>query len=258
MIRRREARRGRWRFVAGAVAFSVLIAGCTGGGGAGPGPDPGPDPTAPVPTGIPDDFELSEELAARVLSSTVGISGVACGRLANGSGFAIADDLIVTSAHVLLGVDEVRVSTFDGRELIGIPVAFDPDADLAILEVTDAALAPLTLAAETAEGTTGMLVGWEPGPFADPTPFRIERRVTVRIETVGGTDRVERRAWLLAAEVDSGDSGAALVDGAGEVIGVAFAASTEDAGVAYAVRASEVDALISRGLDPNLTIPGCQ
>jgi S1-C subfamily serine protease len=249
----RGERRG-WRRLGACVAAIAVVAGaCAGSGGV----DSDPTTTPPTPTGIPDDLGLSDESVARVLASTVGISGVACGRLANGSGFAITADLVVTNAHVLLGLDEVRVATFDGRELIGIPVAFDPDADLAILEVRGAGLEPLPLAVETADGTAGMLVGWESGPFADPTPFRIERPVTVRIETVGGTDRVERRAWVLAAEIDRGDSGAALVNAAGEVVGVVFAASREEPGVGYAVRVSEVDVLIGRGLDPNLTIPGC-
>ena len=40
-------------------------------------------------------------------------------------------------------------------------------------------------------------------------------------------------------------------------MGVAYAASRQGSGVGYAVRASEVDALIDRGLDGNLVIPDC-
>jgi S1-C subfamily serine protease len=102
-----------------------------------------------------------------------------------------------------------------------------------------------------------MLVGWEAGSIADPTPYRVQRRVTVRIETVGGDTRVERPAWLLAADVEPGDSGAALIDRTGEVIGVAFATSTAGPGVGYAVRSSAIDALLAAGLDPNLSVPPC-
>ncbi len=249
----RPPRRGPRRGVALAIALAMVISACARGGTV----DAASTPTTVPASGIPDDFGLPEDLVGRVLASTVGISGVACGRLANGSGFAITDELVVTSAHVILGIDEIRVAMFDGSERLGTPVAFDPEADLAILEVAGAALTPLALDTDAEVGTTGMLVGWEAGPFPDPTPFRIERRITVRIEAVGGTDRIERPAWLVAASVDLGDSGAALVDRSGEVVGVAFASSREEADVGYAVRATAVEALITRGLDPNLRIPDC-
>lgn len=253
MITPRSHRRTPRRLFAGALAVLLIASGCLGDDS-----DEATSITTPEDPGVvPEDHGLSDARVAEVLPSTVAVSGVACGQLAAGSGFAIGDDLIVTNAHVILGIDEIRVDTFDGRELAASAIAFDPDADLAILEVPDAGLVPLSLASDTAEGTTGLIAGWEPAPFPDPIPFRIDRPVTVRIETVGGDARVDRKSWLLAADVAAGDSGAALVDRNGDVVGVAFAASRDAAGVAYAVRASEVDALISRGFDANLVIPDC-
>jgi S1-C subfamily serine protease len=224
----------------------------------------GDDGTAVAPTtvpvtiaGVPTDHGLDDETLAAVLASTTAVDGVACGRLASGSGFAVTEDLVVTSAHVVVGIDEIRVHTFDGRTLAATPVAFDPDADLAIVRVDGAGLTPLPLAADAAPGTTGVVVGWERGPFADPTPYRVQRRVTVRIERVGDTVRIERPAWLVAAEIDVGDSGAALVDRTGEVIGVAFATSTAGDGIGYAVRSSAVGELLAGGLDDNPVIPDC-
>lgn len=219
----------------------------------------GADTSAATPAdeGVPADHGLDDETLATVLASTTAVDGVACGRLASGSGFAVTEDLVVTSAHVVVGIEEIRVHTFDGRMLTGTPVAFDPDADLAIVRVDDAGFTPLPLAADAAPGTTGVVVGWERGPFADPTPYRIQRRVTVRIERVGDTLRVERPAWLVAADIDVGDSGAALVDRTGEVIGVAFATSIAGEGVGYAVRSSAVGELLANGLDDNPVIPDC-
>lgn len=247
-------RRARWHVVAVVIGLALLAAAC--------GDDTPPTPTTTSDPGstdatIPEDHGLSDATLARVLASTVGIDGVACGQLASGSGFALTEELIVTNAHVILGIDEIRVHTFDGRSLVGVPVAFDADADLAVLEVAGADLVPLPLSDDATPGSTGVVVGWETGPFADPTPYRIDRRVTVRIERVGGTERVERPAWLVAADIDLGDSGAALIDTGGEVIGVAFATSTEGPGVGYAVRSSAIDDLLAGGLDPNLTVPPC-
>lgn len=250
MTYRPPNRRALLCFSAGAALLVLLAGAC--------GDDSESTTTTPPESGtIPGDHGLSDALLADVLTSTVGIDGVACGRLASGSGFALTETLVVTNAHVIVGIDEIRVHTFDGTEFIGVPVAFDPDGDVAILEVADADLTPLPLTNNASPGSTGVLVGWESGAVADPTPYQVTKRVTVRIETVGGTERVERPAWLVAAEIDVGDSGAALVDRTGEVIGLAFATSTEGPGVGYAVRSSVIDDLVAEGQDPNLTVPPC-
>ncbi|MDW3218393.1 MAG: trypsin-like peptidase domain-containing protein [Acidimicrobiales bacterium] len=253
MTGRRGDRRASRRLVATIVGAALVLAACGDAASS-------TDSTLSTPVdavGVPTDHGLSETRLAEVIASTVGIEGVACGRLAHGSGFALTAELIVTNAHVILGMDEIRVFVFDGRELRGVPVSFDPDADLAILEVADADLVPLPLAADAESGSIGAVFGWEDGPFPDPTPYRIERPVTVRIERVGGTERIERRSWLLAAEIDLGDSGAAMVDPSGEVVGVTFATSTATRSVGYAVRSSEIEALMARGMDANLTVPDC-
>jgi S1-C subfamily serine protease len=250
MTFRPRNRRAIARFTTVAIALSLFTGACA------TGTTPTSDSLSDS-DGVPREHGLSDVTLARVLESTVGIEGVACGQLASGSGFALTDHLVVTDAHVIVGIDEIRVHTFDGRELTGIPVAFDPIADLAILDVTGADLAPLPLTGTAEQGSTGVVVGWESGPAPDPTPYRVEQRVTVRIEAVGSDERVERPAWLVAAEIDVGDSGAALVDRTGEVIGVAFATSTQGEGVGYAVRSAAIEELVAAGLDPNLTIPPC-
>ncbi|MFT5200788.1 MAG: S1-C subfamily serine protease [Candidatus Aldehydirespiratoraceae bacterium] len=237
-----------------AVLFIALIASACG--------DDGTSTSAASPTTIeegvvPSDHGLSDELVAEVLPSTVGVSGVTCGRMSSGSGFALSNTLIVTNAHVIVGIDEIRVHTFEGETLMGVPVAFDADRDLAVLKVDGADFVPLPIADQANDGSTGLLIGWESAPFPNPTPYRIEKAVTVLIVPVGGTEPVERPAYLLAAEVDTGDSGAALVNQQGEVEGVVFATSVAGDGVGYAVRASALADVIATGFDPNLTIPPC-
>ncbi|MEM7142111.1 MAG: trypsin-like peptidase domain-containing protein [Actinomycetota bacterium] len=243
-------RRARRRFVAGVLVAIVVLSGC------GDDSEPAATVESPVDSDpVPADHGLAQEQLDAVIASTVGIDGVACGRLANGSGFALTDDLVVTNAHVIVGIEDIRVNTVDGRTLTGIPVSFDADADLAILEVQGAELTPLPLGEGSAD-SIGVLVGWETDT-PDPTPYRIVRPVTVRIESVGSTQRIERRSWQLAAEIDLGDSGAAMVDDDGEVVGVAFATSTATDQVGYAVRASVLEDTVAKGMDPNLTIPDC-
>ena len=56
-------------------------------------PDPGPPPTVLLDQAIHD----------RVLQSTVKITGEACRRIQEGSGFIAAPGLVVTNAHVVAG-----------------------------------------------------------------------------------------------------------------------------------------------------------
>ncbi len=210
-------------------------------------PDPGPPPAS---DGLPP------ELLARLVDSTVWVSGLACGRDREGSGFAVADDLVATAAHVIRGLDNVNVTFTDGRSLPAIPVLYDTVDDLAVLRVAGASMVPIPLG-DAADGTVGALIGWESDPRPDPTPFRIDRPVTVQITEVGGVDTVDRPSWLLAANVEAGDSGAVLVDGSGVAVGVAFATTKRHAGVAYAVRATTLSEKLKGDLSAVAEVAGC-
>ncbi len=56
---------------------------------------------------------------------------------------------------------------------------------------------------------------------------------------------------IIASGLRPGDSGSALVNDAGEVVGVAFAIAPDDAGVAYALTTRELDAALqeNRGIE---------
>jgi len=240
------------------VALVLVLAGCSADASGpiaststrpplGNPPDAGP---------APDADGLDATVRDRVAASTVRITGIACGRSSEGSGFAVAEDIVVTNAHVLLGVDAPVIERPGYDDLDATVVAFDAVNDLALLKVDGAEFVPLELG-EAPDGTVGGVFGWEPGPELEVTPFRVDRPVTVRIEAVGSDERISRPAYLIAAEIESGDSGAALVDGEGLVVGVAYATSTRATTTAYAVRSEMVQELIGAGLDADLVVPDC-
>ncbi len=234
----------------------VLAAGC-GSGTSIESPSGRPPLASPPDPGRPPDTDgLTADVRDDVAQSTVRVTGIACGRTTEGSGFAVGGDLIATNAHVLVGLNTPTIELGDGTSLAGDIVAFNVIDDLALIRVHGADFEPLPLG-PAEEGTVGAVFGWEPGPTVDPTPFRIDRPVTVRIEAVASDERIERRSWLLAAWIEAGDSGAALVDPSGTVVGVAYATTTRGSSVAYAVRAERLEALITVGPDPDLIVPGC-
>ena len=218
-------------------------------------PDPGP---APEHHGL-----APEELAAAVESS-VRVSGPGCrGIVREGSGFAVGDgDLVVTIAHLMVGMSEPAVELADGRVLEAVPVAIDRANDLAVLRVDGAGLVPLPLTEVVPDGTVGAVLAWEAEGEPDPTPFRIDRPITARTDVVAGKDRVERPSWLLAAAIEVGDSGAALVAPVGgrlAALGVVWSASRRGGvEVAYATRAGALERLLaSSDLDQRVEVPEC-
>ena len=238
----------------------------------GPVGDPDPVPTStrpplddpPDPGPVPDDHGLSEADLALAVASSVRVAGPACrGIVREGSGFGVGDgDLVVTIAHLMVGMEEPEVELADGRRLAAVTVAFDPVNDLAVLRVPGAGLRPLPLSEAAPDGTLGAVLAWEEEGAPDPTPFRIDRPVTVRTEPVGGGDQIERPSWLLAADTEVGDSGAALaaeLDGRITVVGVAWGASRRGGGgVAYATRSGAVERLLdSSDLFQPAVLPDC-
>ena len=249
------------RLAALVVAASILAACGDGGPGeaeSAPTSTRPPLASPPNPPDPPDDDGLSDSARDRIAASTVRVSGIACGRLSEGSGFAVADDLIATNAHVVLGLSGPTIETLDGRSLEGRVVAFDGVLDLALIRVDDAGLDPLPLTDEAPDGTTGAVFGWENDPRVEPTPFRVDRPVSVNILEVAGDGKVRRPSWLLAADIDPGDSGAAVVNVDGEVIGVNYSRSANNTRVGYAVRAETLAGLIDEGFNTNLIVPDCR
>lgn len=222
-------------------------------------PDPGP---------VPDDHGIDSDVLAEIVDSSVQVFGLSCNVAREGSGFAVLDgDLIATNAHVMIGVTEPSVRLTDGRELAASLVAFDAVNDLAVLHVDGAGLDPLPLSGTSPDGTVGAVLAWDDqpasGPGPAPIPFRIDRPVTVLTNIVDGSERIRRAAWLVAADVEAGHSGAGLVtirSGAPVVVGVAWGASRRpDGGVGYATRADQLEKLladtdISARVDP----PNCR
>jgi len=101
-----------------------------------------PPPAAPVD--LPPDAE-AQALARSALASTARITSSGCGEgLAVGSGFFVSATHAVTNAHVVAGSDGTTV-TLGGITFDAVVVAFDEQADLALLHVAGANAPPLRL-----------------------------------------------------------------------------------------------------------------
>nr|MDQ3643777.1 trypsin-like peptidase domain-containing protein [Actinomycetota bacterium] len=201
----------------------------------------GPSPSTGPP---PGDVALPPAVRDRVAASTVKVTGTACGRTLSGSGFSTADDTIVTNAHVVAGVDRPSVLRTDGRRLQATVVGFDPNRDLAVLRVPGLDRAALPVA-DGDEGDEGAVYGHPRGSDALVIkPARIEDKVNARGLDLYGDSAIRRQILILSAALSPGDSGGAVVDTSGRVVGVAFAIAPDEPSTAYALDSVELRAVL--------------
>ena len=211
---------------------------------------------APDPGASPGSSGLSTELANQVVRSTVKVEGIACSRIQDGSGFFVASDLVVTNAHVVAGEDETTVELSDGSTLDAEVVAFDPQRDLAVLR-TEGGGAPSLPLRDAVEGDIGGVFGRPGGGPLEISPFRVADQVAARGRDIYDNSETTRDVLVLAAELAPGDSGSALVDPQGRVVGVAFAVAPDKRGVSYALAIDELEAVLAGDLASARDTGGC-
>jgi len=199
----------------------------------------------PGDVGSPPFGGLASDIAARVSQSVVKVEGRACNLIQQGSGFVAADDLVVTNAHVVAGESETIVLTPEGRRLDAVVVEFDPNRDLAVLRVVVLDLAPLERGNGDV-GTTGSVIGYPGGGQQQESPARIVEEITAQGTDIYRDEPTDRGVFVLAAALEPGDSGGALFDAQGRVVGLAFAIDPGDVNTSYALTGDEVDHSLDR------------
>jgi S1-C subfamily serine protease len=168
-----------------------------------------------------------------------------------GSGFIIdRDGIILTNAHVVSGVDQVKVTLKDGRTFQGKVQGIDGPSDLAVVKIkgNNLPVAPLGNFKEVQVGDWAIAVG---------NPFGLGNTVTLGIVSnlrrssaqVGIPDK--RLDFLQTdAAINPGNSGGPLLNEQGEVIGINTAIRAEAQGIGFAIpidTAKEIKDRLARG-----------
>jgi S1-C subfamily serine protease len=179
----------------------------------------------------------------RAGSSVLKVRGTnACGRGIEGSGFVFADDRLMTNAHVVAGVRDPQIIVGDDT-LDATVVFYDSDLDVAVLEFDSGAIPvlPFTKPDDPAQAKDAIAILGYPqdGPF-DIESGRVRSKQTLRSPDIYGDGAVIRDVYSIRGLVRPGNSGGPIVDSAGEVVGVVFAASVTDDDTGYALTADQV------------------
>ncbi len=171
-------------------------------------------------------------VAAEVQPSVVAIMvRAADGSGGQGSGVVLDEEgHVLTNNHVVAtatGGGQVRVTLLDGRVLDAEVVGLDPSTDLAVLSLADAPddLVPLPLGSsdEVQVGDPVMAIGNPLGLSGTVTTgivSALDRPVTTQSVGVAAGEPVVTDAVQTDAAVNPGNSGGALVDREGRLIGI--------------------------------------
>ncbi len=156
-----------------------------------------------------------------------------------GSGVIIsADGYILTNNHVVEGADELKVSLTDDREFVAKVIGADPKTDIAVIKVEADKLPTITLA-DSDNIRVGDIV------FAVGNPLAVGQTVTMGIvsakgRSVGLLEDVQGFESFIQtdAAINMGNSGGALIDAKGRLVGINSAIispSRGNIGIGFAV-----------------------
>lgn len=211
------------------------------------------DPLAPAPdtpVAAPNDSLAVDPAVAAIQPSILKIRAVApsCSLRMEGSGFVIGPGVVLTNAHVVAGSDAAIVED-GGVTRQAIVVLYDPDRDLAVLDVPGLTRPALTFADQRAgTGDDSVVAGYPlDGPFT-LTPARVRADITLRGPNIYDDRTVTRDVYTLRAPVRPGNSGGPLLAPDGSVLGVVFGAAIDNPDIGFALTAAEVQPVVAAGL----------
>jgi serine protease Do len=204
----------------------------------------------------PSDQEALDAYSQAVINVAERLSpSVANVRIRRGGGSAVVitpDGFMLTSAHVVARTRGGRASFVDGRELEFSVVGSDPLSDLAVLRAEGNELIPAELgdAEHLRVGQLVVAIG-NPHGFTGSVTAGVVSALGRSLPTRSGANvRVVDNVIQTDAALNPGNSGGALADGRGRVIGINTAVAGVGLGLAVPINAatrSIIAALMTEG-----------
>jgi serine protease DegQ len=168
-----------------------------------------------------------------------------------GSGVIVREDgYVLTNHHVIEGADNIWVGLWDGRITSAQLVGSDPETDLAVLKFEGAKLTAASFAPPEAlqAGDVVLAIG---------TPLGYSQSVTMGIVSATGRNEYSLSRFedfiQTDAAINVGNSGGALVNSEGDLVGINTAAMTRtfSTGINFAIPAASarrvLDQIIQHG-----------
>ncbi len=239
-----------------------------GGSGGGTTVYQGKRPSTVINTASIDTSKqmTAAEVYAENVNSTVGITtqvttnfwGYTTQSAASGSGFIYsADGYIITNYHVIESASSIKVTLYDGKSYDAQLVGYDESNDVAVLKIDAKDLTPVTIgdSDNLNVGDSVIAIG---NPLGELTFSLTSGAVSALDREVTMSNNVTMELIQTDCAINSGNSGGALFNLYGEVIGITNAkysgssgsgASIDNIGFAIPINSvrSIVDSIIEKG-----------
>lgn len=200
----------------------------------------GPDVAEPGDQPAADVVPVVENFVARLTGDAE-----QCDQIVGGSGFYVSDRALITNAHVVAGVSDLKVRLPNvEKSRKGIVVHFDSEKDIAVVITASINGRPGLFATEiAAKGSEAVVAGYPGGGAFTTTPARVRGVIDARGENIYGDIGVQREVYAFRSNIQSGNSGGPLVDGEGRILGLVFGSSLES-DIGYALTNAEIQSAV--------------
>ncbi len=187
-------------------------------------------------------YELAKKqvVGVSLLNTTTNFFGQSSSQFSvSGTGFVISEDgYIMTNYHVIeyaVAYDSsVQVFFFDETTYDATIVGYDADNDVAILKINATGLTPIDIAYDFTVGDTVYAVG---NPLGELTFTMTSGIISATDRTISTSSYTTLNMFQIDAAVNSGNSGGAVYNAYGQVIGMVTAkyASSSIEGLGFAI-----------------------
>ena len=164
-----------------------------------------------------------------------------------GSGVIVsADGYVVTNNHVIQGAEEIAVVLYDGRVVSASVIGGDGETDIAVLKIDSPNLPSITIADRNPLNVGDVVL-------AIGNPFGVGRTVTHGIVSALGRQlnkSVYEDFIQTDAPINQGNSGGALVNAYGELVGInsdaTYSPAGRNVGINFAIPAATAKSVLEQ------------
>ena len=176
--------------------------------------------------------------------------GLGSGVIANAQGY------VLTNYHVVQAADEILVALADGRRVEAKVVGADPETDLAVLHIDAPNLPAITFgrSEDLAIGDVVLAIG---------NPFDVGQTVTMGIVSALGRKGLDLNLYesfiQTDAAINQGNSGGALVDAQGNLVGInaaIFSGTGMSIGIGFAIPTTIINQVMDQLIKTGKVVRG--
>lgn len=162
-----------------------------------------------------------QEIYQRVSPAVVGVRAFVTQGMALGTGVVMSTDgYLITNAHVIAGAQRLEAVFADGRRLDALLVGYDGGTDLAVLKVDSPLPLPCAVFGDSSHLTVGESAYAIGNPLGEELRGTMTDGIISAIDRPVSTDQGSMTLIQTTAALNPGNSGGALVNAAGQVVGI--------------------------------------